>query len=45
MSGPYFCGPNGFDARHLLSALERIKEVGEVKHPDGQRLLEVCDLM
>ncbi len=43
MSGSYFCGLKDFDARHALGALERIKEVGVVKHPDGQRLLEVCD--
>lgn len=42
MSGSYFCDQKGFDARHALGALERIKEVGVVKHPDGQRLLEVC---
>lgn len=43
MNGSYFCGPNGFDAGQVLSALERIKNVGVVKHPDGQRLLEVRD--
>ena len=34
MNGSYFCGPN---------ALERIRSVGVVKHPGGQRLLAVSD--
>ena len=42
MSGSHFCGPEGFDASHLLSVLEGIKNVGVVKHPGGQQLLEVC---
>lgn len=39
----YFCGPDGFEAGQVLSALEGIEKDGVVKHAGGQRLLEVSD--
>ncbi len=43
ISGSYFRGQHGFDSIDILNVLEKIKNVGVVKHPQGQRLLEVCD--
>jgi len=42
MSGSYFYGPTGTEVGtdDVLAALE---EARVVKHPNGQRLLEVCD--
>lgn len=39
MNGSHFCGAKGFDVRHVLCALQRIKNVGV---DGGQRLLDVC---
>jgi hypothetical protein len=43
ISGSYFRHQHDFDISQVLHALEKIKKVGVVKHPQGQRLLEVCN--
>ena len=45
MSGSYLYGPTGTEVGtdDVLATLEKIRESRVVKHPKGQRLLEVCD--
>ncbi len=45
MSGSYLYGPTGTKVGidDVLAALEKIKEKHIVKHPNGQRLLQICD--
>jgi len=45
ISGSYLRSQHDFDAPQVLDALEKIKNVGVVKHPQGQRLLEVRNLV
>jgi len=41
--GSHLLGQSNFDPSNILTTLERIKNVGVVKDPNGQQLLEVCN--
>ena len=41
--GSHLLGQSNFDPSNVLTALEKIKNVGVVKAPHGQELLEVCN--
>ena len=43
MCGSYLMGQLNFDPSNVLTTLEKIKNVGVVKDPHWQRLLEVCN--
>jgi len=43
ISGSHFRHQRDFDAPQILDVLEKIKNVSVVKHPQGQRLPEVCN--